>query len=118
MSVSVDIERLRDKTDEFGPLAFVVTVNEDGRAHIVSAEVAWRDDRLVAGAGRRTGANVGERPSVTVLWPPVGDGGFSLLVDGTAGLEGDQVVIAPDSAILHRMAVADDGGRASDCAEV
>ena len=118
MSVPVDLERLREQTDEFGPLAYVVTVNQDGRPHIVSAEVTWRDSQLVAGAGRRTGTNASARPSVTLLWPPVGDGGFSLLVDGDAVLDGEQVVITPGSAILHRTAVADGGGRASDCAEI
>ena len=83
MSVPVDLPGLKTQSEQFGPLAYLVTVNEDGRPHVVSAVVAWDGDDLVAGAGRRTGANVSARPAVTVLWPPYEDGGYSLLVDGS-----------------------------------
>jgi hypothetical protein len=123
VSVPVDVERLQEQTETFGSLAYVVTVNDDGRPHVVSAAVTWQGDRLLAGAGRRTGANAAARPSVTLLWPATveSDGdepGFSLLVDGSAELVGEQIAIRPESAILHRTATAPTGSRTSDCADV
>ena len=118
MSVPVDLETLKTQSEQFGALAYLVSVNGDGRPHVVSAAVEWHDDRIVAGAGRRTAANVGERPAVTLLWPPYEEGGFSLLVDGVASLDGEQLRIAPEGAILHRTATSETGRRSSDCADV
>jgi len=118
VSVPVDLDALQSQTEQFGPLAFVVTVNDTGRPHVVSAAVEWHDGQIEAGAGRRTAANIGDRPAVTLLWAPYEDGGYSLLVDGVASLDGERLRIRPEAAILHRTATSDTGRRVSDCAEV
>lgn len=118
MSVKIDVERLEAEVGSFGDLAYCVTVGDGPAPHVVSVRPAWRGGEIVVGAGRRTGANVAARPSVTLLWPPAHDGGFSLLVDGEARVEGEEVVVRPLSAILHRSVAAADGSRASDCAEL
>ena len=64
------------------------------------------------GVGRRSAANVGSRPDVTLLWPPVDAEGFSLIVDGRGTADGEQVTVTPDRAVLHRQR-ADRAG--SDC---
>ena len=106
MSIPVALTELHRRIGEFGAAAFVVTVNEDGTAHVVSAVVDRRDDGLVAGAGRRTAANVARDASVTLLWPPAADGEYSLIVDGRASLDGSEpsLVIEPTGAVLHKMA--------------
>ena len=57
---------------------------------------------------------MGERPDVTMLWAPVEDGGFSLIVDGRASVDGERVVLRPEKAILHRQAA----GGGSDCVKL
>src|SRR5258706_15835446 len=107
MSVPVDLSSVKAQSEQFGALAYLVTVNDDGRPHVVSAAIVWDGDAIVAGAGRRTGGNVTERRAVTILWPPYEDGGFSLLVDGSGSVDGDDARIEPEKAILHRAATND-----------
>ena len=86
-----------------------VTVNGEGRPHVVSVSVALEDGELVTGAGRTTAANVGGRPDVTLLWPPSAEG-YSLIVDGPAVVRdssaGAVVAVAPNRAVLHRTVTA------------
>jgi hypothetical protein len=109
VSIAVGPEELRDRVAAYGPAAFLVTVNEAGRPHVVSVRVALEGDALLAGAGRTTAANVAGRPDVTLLWSPAPDG-YSLIVDGPAALRGDEVVVTPVRAVLHRTVVADPAG--------
>jgi hypothetical protein len=103
----VSLERLREQVDAFGPRPFLVTVGE-GAAHVVSVEVAFDDDSFVVPAGRTSRQNAADHPSVTLLWPPTDGGPYSLIVDGTAEAgDGEQLVVRPGRAVLHRMAGAD-----------
>ena len=106
----MELEAIRQQIAEFGDRAYLVTVTDDQRPHVVSAVVRLGGDHLVVGAGRRTRANLAARPMVTLLWPPVTDDGeYSLLVDGTVDLpiaEECDVAITPTSAVLHRVAGA------------
>jgi hypothetical protein len=113
VSIPVALAELHRRIDEFGAQAFVVTVNGDGSAHVVSVVVDRADDQLVAGAGRRTATNVDRTGAVTVLWPPAGGGEYSLIVDGTATVvSGDEarLAISPTGAVLHKMAGATGDG--------
>jgi hypothetical protein len=60
---------------------------------------------LLAGAGRRTAANIRTNEALALLWPPPSPGDYSLIVDGTGSIreEGPHlvVVIKPTSAVLH-----------------
>lgn len=108
MSIAVDLEDLPARVTEYGVLAFLVSVDDEGHAHVVSTQVTCDPGRLLVGAGRRTRANLAARPAVTLLWPPGPDGRYSLIVDGTghAGPDGDDgpVAVAPRSAVLHVLA--------------
>lgn len=104
MSIPVALDDLRAAIAERGGAAYLLTVSDDGAPHAVHVAVAWDGDRLVADVGRRTAANAAARPRVSLLWP-VGDGGdYSLIVDGTAGVDGRRVHVTPTHAILHRAA--------------
>jgi hypothetical protein len=112
-ALTVGLDALRARVDEYGPAAYLVTVGDDGRPHIVSVRTAWEDDRLVAGAGRTTAKNAGSRPGVSLLWPrPIA--GYSLIVDGAAAIRGEgveaAVTIEPARAVLHRVVDADGEG--------
>lgn len=102
VSIAVDLADLAEAIAERGPAAYLVTVR-DTRPHIVQVEVGWRGDALVVAAGRRTSINVATHPEVALLWP-VDDRHphHSLLVDATARVEGEALVLAPTHAVLHR----------------
>lgn len=107
----MDLADLPDAIRDRGPAAFLVTIG-DVRPHVVAVLVTVVDGHLEVGAGRRTAANVAERPTVTLLWP---DGpthpANSLLVDGTAtaSADGERLAIEPTGAILHRTGGRDGG---------
>jgi hypothetical protein len=91
MSISVELERVQEEAVARGPGAFLLTVTDDGRPHVVAVTVGWVDGALAMSAGRTSVRNAGGRPGVTVLWPPAEPGGYSLIVDGQASA-------APDAA--------------------
>ncbi|HEU5150144.1 MAG TPA: pyridoxamine 5'-phosphate oxidase family protein [Iamia sp.] len=106
MSITVELADLPGRIAGRTAQAYLVTVR-DRRPHVVSVTPTVRDDgALVVGAGRRTARNIAEHPEVTLLWPvDADDPTHSLLVDGTAAPtpDGEDLVITPTSAILHRV---------------
>lgn len=111
MSVGVELDRLHEEVARFGATPYLLTVSDEGRPHATSVSVSWDGDVLVAGVGRRSASNVSARPDVSLLWAPVEDGGFSLIVDGAASVDGETVAVRPARAVLHRQAA----GGGSDC---
>ena len=75
VSVAVDLRALGERLDEYGPRAYLLTVTDGRRPHAVSVTVRLDGDRLITSVGRRTAANLVERPDATFLWSPVGPGG-------------------------------------------
>jgi hypothetical protein len=108
MSIPVPLDRLRAAVAERGGGGNVLTVSDDGRPHAVHAPVCWEGDALAAEVGRRTAANATARPSVSLLYPVRSDGDYSLIVDGTATVDGRRLLVAPAKAVLHRPAPAPD----------
>lgn len=106
MSVVVELSALAEHLEGFGSVAYLVTVDGGGRPHVVSVSPELDGDRLLAGAGRRTAANLHERPCCTLLWPGPPGTGYSLLVDGEAEVLGDgnarRLAVRPTGAVLHR----------------
>ncbi len=104
MSVPVSLERLGEQVERFGSWAYLVTVSGDGRPHAVSAAMAWDGGVFRATAGRHSRANASERPTaVTLLWAPYEPGGYSLIVDGSAGVDADgSLTVTPVTGVLHR----------------
>ena len=120
VSVSVSIERLRDEVARYGAHPFILTVSDTGRPHAVAATVAWEGDDLVGGCGRSTAANATARPEISFLWPPLETEGYSLIVDGIAEVDDQQIRLHPAKAVLHRSAPSPDPLKAcsSDCVTV
>jgi hypothetical protein len=106
MSIVVDLQRLRQEISRFDSVPYLLTVTGDGRPHAVAVTLGWEDDDLTAEVGSRTASNAVERASVSLLWPPVEPGGYSLIVDGTARVTTaagvGRVTIEPSTAVLHR----------------
>jgi hypothetical protein len=112
MSIAVALEELRRTIDGFPGDPYLLTVGDDGRSHSVAVAPRWEGDELVVPTGRTSRANATARPLVVLLWPPPAHGEFSLIVDATARTDGDDLVLAPTRAVLHRRAV----GGGNDCA--
>ena len=117
VSVKVEMAELGATVGQYG-FAYLVSVGDGGRAHVLAVWPEIGDDGLVVdGVGRHSQENATARPDVTLVWPPVEEGGYSLLVDGQASVDGSVITVAPTKAILHRPAAGPDGRRAgSDCA--
>lgn len=104
MSLTVELADLPEAIAE-RRLAYLVTTGEH-RAKIVAVDVVADDGSLVvAGTGPGSRAHLAERPGVTLVFPPVDVHDLTLLVDGDAtNPVGEDVVVVPRSAVLHRPA--------------
>jgi hypothetical protein len=106
---------------ERGGHAYIVTVSERGAPHAVYVPVSWERDGLVAEVGAQTAANAAARPQVSLLYPVRAAGDYSLIVDGTAGVEvgegGPRVRVRPTKVVLHRPGPSPDPASAcgADC---
>lgn len=108
MSVRVEPADLPGEVAARGA-GYLLTSVMDSRPHAAHLrfEVAAADGQveLRAAAGETSRANCRQRSAVTVLWPPAEAGGYSLIVDGEARLDGDgHVIVTVVSAVLHRPA--------------
>lgn len=106
MSIPVSLGELAEQVAKFGPHPYLVTVGSDSTPHAASVRVRWEEGVLVAGCGRRTAANIGGNDTVALLWPAPSPGGYALIVDGWADVQGRpevglQVRIQPSRAVLH-----------------
>jgi hypothetical protein len=123
VSVPVEVGDLGKALADYGPGYLLTTT--DGRVKAVTVEPEVREGGVlvVRCPGRGSSANIAANPPVTLVFPPLAPRGFSLLVDGTAALDGDDAVITASSAVLHRPAAHADGptetdGCGHDCAPV
>ena len=109
MSIPVDLADLNVALADFGA-GYLLSASAEGRVKVVTVEPRIVDGTLVVrGPGRGSAANVARNELVTVLFPPLSPRGYTLLVDGSAALEGDDVRVRPTSAVLHRPAAHADG---------
>src|SRR4051794_7704811 len=116
VSIPVELTALVERVEEYGQVAYLVTVGPDAVPHVVSVTVTWADadgGGLLVGAGRHTSANVAVNPTVTLLWPAPPGGAYGLIVDGAATVHGEgadaKLAIAPTAAVLHRTPAGDPG---------
>lgn len=101
MSVVVDLTELPARLEEFDR-GYLLTSRE-GLVKAVSVRAVVEGDRLrVPTPGGGSLRNVGSNPPVTLLFPPVESPGMTLLVDGTAEVDAEDVVITPSGAVLHK----------------
>jgi hypothetical protein len=109
MSVGVSLDQLFTDIELWG-FGYLLTVSDDARPHLVAlmpvivGEADRRRLRFDAGGGRAC-RNAAGRPQISVVFPPAAhSGGFSLVVDGDASVDGAFVDVRPTSAVLHRPA--------------
>jgi hypothetical protein len=115
MSIPVALDDLVTATSEYG-WAYLLTVRDDLRPQIVAVSPVWERDQLVMDVGRGTARNASARSSISLCYPPVEDGGYSLIVDGDATVDGESTVrFEPTGAVLHRPAPEGFTGAATGC---
>ena len=109
MSIEVPIPQLFDDIGRWG-FGYLLTVSDDERTHLLALRPTVRgdgDDRVLrfdAGGGRAC-RNASARPHVSLVFPPgEHSDGMSLVVDGTAAVDGPMVDVTPTWAVLHRKA--------------
>jgi hypothetical protein len=119
VSVPVPVEKLQEASEEYGTAAFLLTTGNDGRAKVASVEVRFDGAGLALDVGGGSAANASARPLVTLFWPPPTPGGYSLIVDADATVDGATVRLAPSRGVLHRPATSGvpsgHDGCAADC---
>ena len=110
MSVKVSLSELAHEVPRWS-FGYLVTVSEDSLPHVIALQpaVAVSADGVCHlrfdAEGRRACRNAADRPQVTVVFPPLAGGdGYSLIIEGTATVDGDVVDLAPTGAVLHRPA--------------
>ena len=123
MSIEVGLAELAQALAKH-PFAYLLTVGDSPRPHVVASSVSVRDGVVVVpDVGRRSRAALELNPAATLLAPPAEPGGYSLIVDGTATLTEDAVLVTPSRAVLHRPAPApvaapQDGSCGADCVPI
>jgi hypothetical protein len=111
VTVSPVRDVLAEHFERFGEHPFLITVDADGAAHVVSVTARLEDRGIAATAGNTSRANVNANPAVTLLWPGAATDPYALIVDGAARLAADAsetLVVQPSRAVLHRRADADE----------
>jgi hypothetical protein len=129
MSIPVELGDLATALHDFGS-GYLLTTAGDA-VKVVTVDPTVRDGvLLVAGPGKGTLANLADNAVVTLVFPPLEPKGFTLLVDGTGEVEGEDVRVTPSAAVLHRPGSHADGpppppsageqtdGCANECAPV
>ena len=116
MSIPVEILDLAQALGDYD-WAYLLTVRDDGRPHVVAVTPEWEGDLLVTRVGKGTARSAVERPAVTLCYPPAERGGYSLIVDGVATVEGENLRLAPGWAVRHRPAPEDFSGSPTGCSD-
>ena len=85
--------------------------NSNERSHVVALRPMLTNNiARFANTGRTPLANVAVNSSVTLTWPPCDStqthehAKYSVVADGIAAVEGDEVLVAITNAVFHRPA--------------
>ncbi|MEJ7650658.1 MAG: hypothetical protein WKF57_16720 [Nakamurella sp.] len=109
MSIPVDVADLERALAGFGA-GYLMTTSARGTVKAVTVEPTLTGGALVVSRpGGGTLRNLSGNTAVTLLFPPVEARGFTLLVDGTGAVDGEDVRVTPTGAVLHRPAMHSDG---------
>lgn len=118
MSIPVDPADLARTLGDYG-VGYLLSTSPQGRIKAITITARVEHDVVVVPApSRSTAANLAENPAATLLFPPLVQGGYTLLVDGSAEADVEGFRFSPFSAVLHRPATDEGtGSGASDCGQ-
>ncbi len=111
MSIAVTLADLPAAIDQQIGWCYLLTVTDDSQPRVIAIAPTWSvGGVLSAEVGRGTAANVQARPNVTLVYPPASAAdGMTLIIDGSASMDGSTVSFLPGTAVMHRPAVASGG---------
>lgn len=108
MSIKVNVDELAEQMERYGDAAFILSAAGESRPHIVQLRLTLVEGNLQTSPGRGCARNVAAQPELSLLWPAVEEGDYSLIVDGVGALSGPDedplLTITPTSAVKHRPA--------------
>lgn len=114
MSIEVEKSELAEAIAD-RPYAYLLSPGRE-RPHVVQVVPTLVDGSMyVDEPGRSALSLAQDSPAVTLLYPPLFADGYSLIVDGTAHLNGGNLHIHVDHAVLHRRATETSAPSASGC---
>lgn len=104
MSIPVELPQLGETLARYR-FAYLLIHGGTGAPRVLAVRPVLRDGvLLIEGVGERMRARVEVQPTVGLVWPPMAEGEYSLIVDGQASVVDGQVRVAPSHAVLHRPA--------------
>lgn len=113
---------LQSALDDYGPEAWLITVGEDG-PHTSNVMAELRGETVTCALGNSARRNVVTRPNVSLLWPSREPGGYGIILNGRAEIEGERngsaiARIVLTKSVFHRPGPKPEGGTGpcqSDC---
>lgn len=115
MSTEVRLQSLASAMARYR-FAYLMTTSGKGAPHAVQVAAKLEGRELVvSGFGRRSRENALARPAVALVWPPLSEADYSLIVDGQAGVVGESLRVTLTRAVLHRSGPASASGGAGSC---
>lgn len=110
MSHAVAPDDLAQTAAPYGATPFLLYSSADGSARVNHVVASVETDPAlvrVTGFGRGVAKRLAEEAPLSLLWPAIEAGGFSLIADGAGSIEGDVLTIEISAAVLHRPAPVD-----------
>ncbi len=108
MSIPVPLNELGATLAAY-PWGYLVTVSDDMRPHSLAVPTRFEGGSLRVTAGRSSLHNIVARPEVMMVFPHPTASEYSLIVDGTASVDGGEVMLITGHAVLHRPALRPGG---------
>lgn len=116
---------LAEALSNYGPNAYLLTVAKDG-PHTSFVSVSLEENVIACAVGKSAARNIAEMPNVSLFWPPLEQGGYGLVLNGTAvgrqapgGFTKAEITLT--KSVLHRAGPkpeGSDGPCPSDCKRV
>lgn len=111
MSIRVVPANISDYADHRF-FAYVISTKDDpsgSQVHVIAVAVEINGDHVdCSRVGGSTKRNIADNAKVTLVWPPITGSkeydDYTLIADGHALLDDDNVIVTIGSAILHRPA--------------
>ena len=112
---------LREALSDYGADAYLLTIGADG-PHTSHVTVAQKGDGLTCALSKSAARNIDGQPSVSLLWPPLEKGGYSIVINARAAKTeadyGPMATLELTKAVFHRPGVRTEPGEGpcpSDC---
>jgi hypothetical protein len=109
MTIAVPLDHLAATLERFGS-AVLVSLPQDTWPRVLTVDPFLDGDEIVVPSPHEICLPfIQKNHLVTLMWPPLQQHGYALIVDGWGTVSGGDVRIKPDHAVLHRPPSHSDG---------